>query len=218
MSTAWQAPAPCSVWARKHDALYPLLDCYRPEHWDAAIRVVRYLKGTRLFRLELGGHNAIHPLGFSDSDWNNCPSTSRSVGGYCFSLGTGMVSWASRKQPITADSSCYAEYIALHDASNESVFLRQLLEGLDILRVDPTPLYCDSDSARQLTEDQRWHSRVRHFRVKCHSIRELVDFDELKVVGVRTNDNTADIFTKALTRPHFERLRNRLGVFPPRVS
>jgi len=196
--------------------LATVLDCFRTEHWDAAIRVVRYLKGTRLFRLDLGGSNAIHPLGFSDSDWANCPKTSRSVGGYCFSLGSGMVSWASHKPLLTADSSCYAEYIALHDASHEVIFLRQLLDGLRLLRIDPTPLYCDSDSARQLTEDQRWHSRVRHFRVKYHTTRELVDFDELKVIGIRTDDNTADIFTKALGRPQFERLRGYLGLSAPR--
>jgi Reverse transcriptase (RNA-dependent DNA polymerase) len=195
--------------------LASVLDCYRPEHWDAAIRVVRYLKGTRLFCLRLGGSNSVQPIGFSDSDYANCPVTSRSIGGYCFSLGSGMVSWQSHKQPHTADSTCYAEYIALHDASHEVMFLRQLMEGLEMLFVDPTHLYCDSESARKLTEDQRWHSRTKHIRVKYHSIRDLIDFDELRVLGVRTHDNTADIFTKPLARPAFERFRHYLGLHPP---
>jgi len=89
--------------------LATVLDCYRPEHWNAAIRVVRYLKGTRLLSLDLGGTNPIRPIGFSDSDYANCPTTSRSITGYCFSLGSGMVSWASHKHPLTADSSCYAD-------------------------------------------------------------------------------------------------------------
>jgi hypothetical protein len=198
--------------------LASVLDCYRPEHWDAAIKVVRYLKGTRLLSLELGGSNAIRSLGFADSDWANCPETSRSIGGYCFSLGSGMVSWASRKQPHTADSTCYAEYIALHEASHEVIFFRQFLDGLMLGTMDPTPLYCDSDSARQLTEDQRWHSKVRHFRVKYHSTRELVDFGELLVIGVRSTDNTSDIFTKPLGRSAFEHLRHFLGLRFPRVT
>ena len=102
-----------------------------------------------------------------------------------------MVSWASHKQPQTADSSCYAEYISLHDASHEAIFLRQLLDELNMPLSEPTPLYGDNDAARQLIEDQRWHSKVRHFRVKYHSTRELVDFDELKVLRVRSSDNTA---------------------------
>jgi hypothetical protein len=195
--------------------LAAVLDCYRPEHWDAAIRVVRYLKGTRLLCLQLGGTNSVQPIGFSDSDYANCPTTSRSVGGYCFSLGSGMVSWASRKQPHTADSTCYAEYISLHDASHEVVFLRQIMQELNMLFMRPTHLYCDNNSAIQLTEDQRWHSKTKHIRVRYHSIRDLVDYDELKVIGVRTADNTADIFTKPLARPAFERLRHYLGIRSP---
>jgi hypothetical protein len=103
--------------------LASVLDCYRPHHWDATIRVVCYLKGTCHFTLELSGTNPIKPLGFSDSDYANCPTTSRSIRGYCFSLSSSMVSWASCRQLHTMDSSCYAEYIALHDASQEVTFL-----------------------------------------------------------------------------------------------
>jgi hypothetical protein len=58
-----------------------------------------------------------------------------------------MVSWASHKQPHTADSSCYTEYISLHDASHEVIFLRQLLNGFHLSLTEPTPLYCDNDAA-----------------------------------------------------------------------
>jgi hypothetical protein len=111
--------------------LASFLDDFRPEHWEAAARVVRYLKGTRDFGLVLGGDNPIKLLGFSDSDYANCVHISRSVSGKWFSLGFGVISWCSRKQRTVADSSCYAEYIALHEASHEVTFLRQLLSGLD---------------------------------------------------------------------------------------
>ena len=195
-----------------------VLDCYRPEHWDAAIRVVRYLKGTRSFTLELGGRNSLALVGFSDSDYANCPDTSHSIGGYCFSLGSGMVSWASRKQQHTADSSCYSEYIAVHEASHELIFFRQFLDGLDMPVFDATPIYCDNDAARQLSEDQRWHAWIKHFRVRYHTIRDLVVLDEMKVLGVRSADNVADIFTKPLGPTDFARLRRYLGIRPPRIA
>jgi len=44
------------------------LDCYRLEHWNAAVRVVRYLKGTRTLPLVLGG-DTVHLIGFADSDY-----------------------------------------------------------------------------------------------------------------------------------------------------
>jgi hypothetical protein len=52
--------------------LSTFLDCYRPEHWDAATRVLKYLKGTRSLSLVLGGHAPITLTGFSDSDYANC--------------------------------------------------------------------------------------------------------------------------------------------------
>lgn len=142
------AVATCPDIAFAVGRLATVLDCYRPEHWDAAIHVVCYLKGTQIFSLELEGTNPIRPIGFTDSDYANCPSTSRSIRGFCFSLGSGMISWASHKQPHTADSSCYAEYITLHDASHEVIFLCQLLDGLKLLLFEPTPVHCDNDAAR----------------------------------------------------------------------
>jgi hypothetical protein len=198
--------------------LASVLDCYRPEHWEAAIRVVRYLKGTRLLTLELGGSTGVRLLGFSDSDYANCPETSRSVGGYCFTLGSGMISWASRKQNHASDSTCYSEYIALHEASHELLFFRQFLDGLNIPDFHATPLYCDNDAARQLSEDQRWHARIKHFRVRYHTIRDLVFLDEMKILGVRSSDNVADIFTKALGPNDFARLRGFLGLRSPRAA
>jgi hypothetical protein len=104
--------------------LSSLMDCYTPDHWSAAIRVVRYLKGTRTMGLTLGGSNALCLVGYSDSDYANCPDTSRSISGYCFNLGSGVISWMSKKQRVVADSSCYAEYIALHDSLHEVSFCR----------------------------------------------------------------------------------------------
>src|SRR5258708_1554618 len=195
--------------------LSTVLDCYHPEHWSATIHVVHYLKGTHLLSLQLGGTNPICALGFSDSDYNNCPTTSRSIGGYCFSLGSGMISWSSHKHNHAADSSCYAEYISLHNASHEVLFLHQLLDGVNMPDLAPTSLYCDNDTARQLTEDQCWHTKVRHFRVKYHSTRDLVHLGELNVVRINSSENTADILTKPLSRGDFERLRHYLGLrFP----
>jgi len=188
------------------------LNCYRPEHWEAATRVLRYLKGTRSLVLKLGGQNSLRLVGYSDSDYANCPDTSRSIGGYCFSLGSGMVSWSSRKQRTVADSSCYAEYIALHEASHEAVFLRELLDEIDFLPTGPTPIHCDNDAASILSEDHLWHPRVKHIRVKYHYVRELVSDGEVKATRISSADNTADILTKPLARADFLRLRPNLGL------
>jgi hypothetical protein len=142
--------------------LSSFLDCYHLEHWEAAIRVVQYLKGTHNHILTLGGKNPLALMGYSDSDYANCVDTSCSIGGYCFNLGSGMIFWSSRKQPTVTDSSCYAKYIALHEAAHEVLFMRQLLEGIHMLPSGPTQRFCDNDAATQLSEDHVWHSHTKH--------------------------------------------------------
>lgn len=71
-------------------------DCYPPQDWSAAVRVLRYLKGT--CSLVLGDTTGLRLLGYSDSEYANCIETSRSIGGYCFTFGSGMISWSSHKQ------------------------------------------------------------------------------------------------------------------------
>ena len=67
------------------------LDCYTQNHWNAAIRTLRYLKGTRTLGLSLGGKVPVALLGFTNSDWANCLDTRRSVGGYAWTLGSGVI-------------------------------------------------------------------------------------------------------------------------------
>ena len=145
------------------------------------MRVLRYLKGMKTLALVLGCDRAPSLIGYSDSDYANCVDTSRSISGYCYSLGSGVISWSSRKQKLVADSSCYAEYIALHDASHEASFLRQLLDGLGFGEPGPTPLHCDNNAATRLTEDHVFHPNVKHIRVKFHHIRNMVSEDQLRV-------------------------------------
>ena len=192
--------------------LLSFLDCYRLEHWNAAIWVLRYLKGTHSYTLSLGGNNPIALSGYSDSDYANCMDTSWSVGGYCFTLGSGMVSWSLWKQKTVANSSCYTEYITLHDTSHEIVFLRQLLDGLCSLPAGPTCLLCDNDTAAQLAEDHVWHSHTKHIQVKYHYTRKLVLTGECSVLWVESKDNIADILTKPLAHLDFRRLHHYFGI------
>jgi len=192
--------------------LASFMDCYKQDHWNAAIRVLRYLKGTRSLNLTLGGEQHPKLFGYSDSDYANCLDTSRSVGGYCFSLGSGIISWSSRKQRTVTDSSCYAKYIALHDAAHEVIFLRQLLLEIGYAQNKPTTLHCDNDAASQLAKDQVWHSHIKHIRIKFHYIREQVLDSELKVTQIHTKSNRADIFTKALSRTGFEHHCHQVGL------
>jgi Reverse transcriptase (RNA-dependent DNA polymerase) len=192
--------------------LSQFLDNYSNTHWTAAVRVVRYLKGTRDLELTLGGANPIKIMGFTDSDWANCPDTRRSVGGYLFTLGSGPISWQSRRQRTVATSSCEAEYTAAFEASKEAIWLRTLLSSIGFSPTSSTDLLCDNNATITLSEDPAFHARVKHFDVRYHFLRERVQSNEITLSYVNTKDNIADIFTKPLDTTNFTRLRTFLGL------
>jgi hypothetical protein len=184
------------------------------------VRVVRYLKGTRDLALRLGGTSAIPtPLGYSDSDYANDPGHHgrRSVGGYCFSFGSAVISWSSKKQKVIADSTCAAEYIAVSEAGKELVWIRQLLTELGYKPKDASRLLCDNTAAVLLSADQAFHNRTKHLDVRYHWIRERVENGEIVVTRVASSDNIADGFTKALPMPAFVDFRNFLGLVKSNV-
>lgn len=156
------------------------LNSYTFAHWEAAKRVLRYLKGTRELKLHLSGRKPAQLIGFTDADYANCPDTRRSVSGYCFSLGSGMVSWATRKQKTVSLSSCEAEYIAAAEACKESTWLHSL-DALGFCQLSPTPLLCDNQSSITLAGDPSFHARVKHIDIKYHYIRECIELGELHI-------------------------------------
>ncbi|KNZ81024.1 Copia protein, partial [Termitomyces sp. J132] len=204
------------------------LDCFTYTHWNAAMRMLQYLKGTRTLGISLGGSNPIQLVGFMDSDWANCLDMRRSVGdsdwancldtqcsigGYAWSLGSGAVSWAARKQKTVAASSCEAEYMAAFESAQECIWLRALLKGIDHDITDkPTPILCDNNAAIKLSEDPTLHSRVKHVDIKYHFLRERAQSNEICIRYINTKYNVADLFTKALPASQFKRLRDLLGL------
>jgi hypothetical protein len=184
-------------------------------HWNAGIHVVKYLKGTRDFELELRGDEVAKLTGHVDSDYANCPDTQRSISGYCSSLGSGLTSWTSKKQATTATSSTDAEYMAAGLATKEAIWSRNVLKGIGYEQTDPTTIFIDNRGARMLTEDPSFHQRTKHIEVQHHYSRECAERRLVHFVDVPTKDNLADVFTKALPSPSFERFRELAGVKHP---
>ena len=69
-------------------------------------------------------------IGYSNSDFDGDKETRVSMKGYTMSLGSGAVSWRSRKQSIPADSTTEEEYVAAAEATKEIVWLRKIIEDL----------------------------------------------------------------------------------------
>eukprot|EP00253_Pinus_taeda_P017693 PITA_17693 len=151
-------------------------------------------------------------VGFTDSDWAGDPDDRKSTAGYVFTLGSGPITWACKKQAAISLSSAEAEYRGAVEASKEALWLRQILSELGFEQQHPTTLWCDNQSAIQLCKDPVQHQRSKHIELHMHFIRKLIHDHVLEVQYCSTDDQVADIFTKALTEAKFTKLRYMLGV------
>jgi hypothetical protein len=168
----------------------------RPQqmHITAAKRVLRYLNGSQSTGIIFSKTNDWNLRGYSDSDWANDQDDRRSTTGYIFTLGSGPISWKTRKQPSVALSSCEAEYMALAEATKEALHLRNYCMHI-ISELQLITIYCDSQAAISLTKDNAKHSRTKHIDVRYHFIKEQ---KEIQYVYTPTEENLADYLTKPL--------------------
>jgi len=181
-------------------------------HLLAAKRIFRYLQGTADFGLlyKKGEHSDL--MGFTDSDYTGDQDDRKSTSGYVFMLGTGAVSWSSKKQPIVTLSTTEAEFVAAASCACQAIWLRRILEEIQFKQQGETSIYCDNSSTIKLSRNPVLHGRSKHIDVKYHFLRDLAKDEVINLIFCRSEDQVVDIFTKPLKTPLFHKLRELLGV------
>ncbi|KAL6319841.1 hypothetical protein AAG906_036909 [Vitis piasezkii] len=182
-------------------------------HWDAVIRILRYIKSTPgqgvLYKNR--GHTQV--VGYTDADWAGSPTDRRSTFGYCVFIGGNLISWKSKKQDVVARSSVEAEYRAMALATCELIWLKHLLRELRFGKDEQMKLIYDNQAALHIASNPVFHERTKHIEVDCHFIREKIASGCVATSFVNSNDQLADIFTKSLRGPRIKYICNKLGAY-----
>eukprot|EP00253_Pinus_taeda_P027095 PITA_27095 len=134
------------------------------------------------------------------------PDNRKSTVGYVFTLGSGPITWACKKQGAISLSLVEAEYCGAIEASKEALWLRKILSEFGFQQQHPTILWCDNQSAIQLCKYPVQHQRCKHIELHMHFIKNLIHDHVLEVQYCSTDDQVADIFTKALTEAKLTKL------------
>ena len=184
----------------------------RDSHWAAVMRILKYLKGCPGQGVMLCSDSDLKIRAYCDSDWNSCPRTRRSLSAYMVLLGNSPVAWKTKKQDTVSHSSAEAEYRAMSDALKELKWLKRLLVDLGVTHDTPMELFCDSKAAIYIAANPVFHERTKHIESDCHSVRDAVKAKLITTVHVRTNEQLADILTKALGTKAFRYLLSKFGV------
>jgi hypothetical protein len=193
--------------------LSQFLDAPTDTHMLAGLHVLRFLKNHPGQGLFFSASSPLTLKGYSDSDWGACPDTRRSTTGFCFFIGTSLVSWKSKKQNVVSRSSSEAEYRALAQATCEGQWLLYLLRDFLVSHDNPIVLYCDNKSALHIVANPVFHERTKHIEIDCHVVRDKIQSNILHLLPVTSKEQVADIFTKSLQPGPFHTLQSKLGMF-----
>jgi hypothetical protein len=182
-------------------------------HAKAVKQILRYLKGT----IDLGlvyvqGGEADKLVGYSDSDHGADTMERRSTGGMVFYLNENLITWCSQKQKTISLSSCESEFMAATAAAKQALWLRNLISEITKEEPKTVTLYVDNNSAIALMKNPVFHGRSKHIDLKYHFIRECIERGQIMVKRVCTEEQKADVLTKAMPAVKLSIMRYLIGV------
>lgn len=86
--------------------------------------------------------------------------------------------------------------------------MRRLMKHMEYtdLVSDATTVYCDNQSAIQLSKNCVFHGKSKHIAIRYHFSREVSDNGEIKIVYLNSEQMKADVLTKAYLRISYLRI------------
>ena len=88
-------------------------------------------------------------------------------------LGSGAVSWSSKKQLVLTLSTTKAEYIAVASCACQCIWIKRIMETINFSD-DHMLVLCDDNYIIQLSKNPVFHRRSKHIDVHFHFLRDVV--------------------------------------------
>ena len=184
---------------------------YNETHYKYALRVLKYLYKTKDLKLTYGRSMKNEILDcYVDADWAGDKVDRKSTTEFIIRFFGNVIYWKSRKQGSVTKSSTAAEYIALSESVSEIKFITNLLKEFRIKIEKPVKIYEDNSGAIAIAKFGNLTKNSKYIEIHYHFINECYERKIIKIVKVDSENNVADILTKALGRVIFEAFRNTL--------
>nr|GFA19550.1 ribonuclease H-like domain-containing protein [Tanacetum cinerariifolium] len=156
----------------------------REPHFVALKRILRYVRGTVDFSLQLYALATTSLVGYIDVDWVGCPSTRRSTSGYCVFLGDNLLYRSTKRQHTLSRFSVEVEYRNVANVVAETTWLRNLLHELHSPLLTAALVYCDNVGVVYMDANHVQHQRTKHIEIDIHFVRDMVTSGQVRVLHV----------------------------------
>ena len=91
-----------------------------------------------------------------------------------FTYGRGPISWKSQKQRTVSLSTTEAEYMALTEAANNVIYLKEFFAEIELRYLPPITIFNDNLGAQLLSMNAIVHPRTKHIDIRYHFIRNVL--------------------------------------------
>nr|GFA19215.1 putative ribonuclease H-like domain-containing protein [Tanacetum cinerariifolium] len=181
----------------------------KASHFYEVKRIFRYLKGKPHLGLWYPKDSPFDLVAYSDSDYAGASLDKKSTTGGCQFLGCRLISWQCKQQTFVATSSTEAEYVAAASCCARVLWIQnQLLDyGYNFMH---TIIYIDNSSTICIIKNPVSHSKTKHIDITHHFIRDCNEKKLIQVVKIPTENNFADLLTKAFDVRRFQYLVARV--------
>ncbi|KAL0394985.1 UNVERIFIED_CONTAM: Retrovirus-related Pol polyprotein from transposon RE1 [Sesamum latifolium] len=162
------------------------LQCPCESHWQAALHVVRYLKGTPNTCLFFPSSNSLKLQAYYDADWASCLDSRRSVTDFCVFLGNVLISRKTKKRATISRSSAEAEYHSMGATVCELQWISYLLRDFGLPVHTPIPMFCDNRATIHIMANPVFHERTKHLDIDCYIVHNQYKQDSVAPSFVRS--------------------------------
>jgi hypothetical protein len=187
---------------------------YTDDHWKAAIRVLKYLQHTKQHKLTYTRDRNENVLSiYLDSDYGGDTVDRKSTQGGVVLYHGNPIHWYCQKAKDIDQSSTEAEFKNFTTGFRETMYFYNLIEVEMDIKVAPILTWADNISSIFMTRQKVSNGKTKHIEIPYFYAREMViEKERFNPQHVRTEENTADILTKALMKGPFQKHRASLIV------
>ncbi|MFS7953253.1 putative RNA-directed DNA polymerase [Helianthus anomalus] len=183
----------------------------RASHMIIVKRILCYLKGTPSLGLWYPRKGDFTLEGYFDSDFRCCKVNAKSTTAGCQFFGPRLVTWQCKKQTSVALSTCEAEYVSASSCCSQILWIQQQMRdyGLQFLNI---PLFVYNEAAINITKNPVHHAKTKHIEIRHHFIRDCFEKKLIRIEKIHTDNQKADLHTKAFDRTRFKFLLKLNGM------